>query len=128
MRRPWLPLVACAALLAGCGDDDEGGSEGPSATVPAGTELRVTGDEYSFEPARVVVNGAGELKVTLRNRGGLAHNLKLIRDGREAGGTPTFPGGQTRSGTARLQRGEYEMVCTVGNHADLGMVGKLEVR
>jgi plastocyanin len=128
MRRPWLPLVACAALLPGCGDDDEGDSERPSANVPAGGELRVTGDEYSFEPARVTVEGPGRLRVTLRNGGALAHNLRLFRQGRQAGGTPTFQGGQTRSGTAVVERGEYEMVCTVGNHADLGMVGKLEVR
>jgi plastocyanin len=128
MRRPWLPLLACAALLMGCGEEDEDGSQDPSATIPAGKELRVTADEYSFEPARVVVNRTGKLRITMRNAGALAHNLRLIRDGQEAGGTPTFQGGETRPGSARLQRGEYQMVCTVGNHADLGMVGRLDVR
>jgi plastocyanin len=128
MRRPWVPLVACVALITGCGDEGDDGSEGPGTTVPAGKELRVTGDEYSFAPARVTVTGPGRVKVTLRNAGSLAHNLKLIRDGREVGGTPTFQGGETRSGSAPLERGSYEMVCTVGNHADLGMVGQLEVR
>jgi uncharacterized cupredoxin-like copper-binding protein len=27
-----------------------------------------------------------------------------------------------------LEHGRYEMVCTVGDHAELGMTGELEVR
>ena len=44
------------------------------------------------------------------------------------GGTPTFSGGQTRTGTVLVEPGEYELVCTVGDHADLGMTGKLTVK
>ena len=97
-------------------------------TVPAGATVRVVGDEYSFDPARVVVRGAGPLTITLRNRGDLAHNLKLFRGDEEVGGTPTFPGGRTESGRVNLEHGNYEMVCTVGDHADLGMTGTLTVR
>jgi plastocyanin len=124
------PLLAvCAALLAGCGDG--GGGDGKATTVPAGRGLRVEGDEYRFEPKRVVVTGAEgrtPLRVTLANTGVLAHNLKVVRGSRELGGTPTFEGGRARSGTVALGPGTYEMVCTVGNHAELGMVGTLEVR
>jgi plastocyanin len=88
----------------------------------------VTAKEYSFDPARVEVSGAGSLTIRLRNAGSLAHNLKLTRNGETVGGTPTFPGGETRSGRVNLERGRYEMVCTVGDHAELGMRGELEVK
>ena len=74
---------------------------------------------------------AGErrsLTIRLRNAGSIAHNLKLTRNDETIGGTPTFPGGETRSGRVSLRPGRYEMVCTVGDHAELGMVGDLEVK
>ena len=88
----------------------------------------MVGEEYSFDPASVVVEGAGRLTISLENRGSLAHNLKLIRDGEVLGGTPTFPGGGTESGTVELEPGSYQMVCTVGDHAELGMTGTVRVR
>ena len=130
MPRPSLALAAVVAALAGCGGDEPAAeSGGPPVTVPAGREVRVAGDEYSFTPAKVVVAGTkGPVKVTLDNRGSLAHNLKLFAGERELGGTPTFTGGESRSGSVRLPPGRYRMVCTVGNHEELGMTGTLEVR
>jgi plastocyanin len=123
LARPWAILVC----LAGCGgDDDEEPSR--SVTVNPNSTLEVTGDEYSFDPARVVVRGAGPLTIRLRNAGDVAHNLRLERDGEDGGGTPTFPGGETRSGRVNLEHGRYKMICTVGDHAELGMTGELEVR
>jgi plastocyanin len=126
MRRLAVPC-ALLALLAGCGGDDEE-ERTRSVTVNPNSTLRVTGDEYSFDPGRVVVRGAGPLTIRLRNDGDLAHNLRIEREGEDVGGTPTFPGGQTRSGRVNLEHGRYEMVCTVGDHAELGMTGELEVR
>ena len=111
-------------VLAGCGGDDQ---PRRTVTAPAGGELRVVAEEYSFDPAGVVVRGPGELRLRLRNEGSLAHNLKLMRDGRVVGGTPTFPGGESRSARLTLEPGEYELVCTVGDHAELGMKGTLRV-
>jgi uncharacterized cupredoxin-like copper-binding protein len=76
----------------------------------------------------VVVRGAGPLTIQLRNAGNLAHNLRIERQGEDIGGTPTFPAGQTQSGRVNLEHGRYEMICTVGDHAELGMTGELEVR
>jgi plastocyanin len=126
MRRLAAPF-AVLLCLAGCGG---GGEEEParSVTINPNSTLRVTGDEYSFDPERVVVRGAGPLTIRLRNVGELAHNLRLTRDGEDVGGTPTFPGGETQSGRVNLEHGRYEMICTVGDHAELGMTGELEVR
>jgi plastocyanin len=117
-----------AALAAGCGDDEK---EGRTVTLKAGSEVRVVGDEYSFDPETVVYDSGGsrtEISIELENRGALAHNLKVFDGERELGGTPTFQGGETKSGAVELNAGEYRMVCTVGNHEELGMTGTLEVR
>jgi uncharacterized cupredoxin-like copper-binding protein len=121
-------LVTSAAVLAGgCGADDQStGAAGAVATVPEGRPLRVVAREYSFTPARARTSAARPLRIELDNRGSLAHNLKLFQGDRELGGTPTFQSG-ARTASVRLPAGSYRMVCTVGNHEELGMVGELEV-
>ena len=122
-------VVPCALLLclAGCGGDDD---EEPvrSATVNPNSTLRVTAREYSFDPGRVAVRGAGPLTIRLRNAGDLAHDLRLRRQGEEIGGTPVLPAGQSGSARVNLEHGNYEMFCSVGDHAELGMTGEFEVR
>jgi plastocyanin len=121
------PFVLCAGLLAGCGGDGDGGSKPRAEAVPAGEPARVTADEYSFDPDRLSV-ASGRVRIVLKNDGSVAHNLKVLKDGEEVGGTPTFVGGESRSATLRLRPGRYEMVCTVGDHEQLGMRGTLVVR
>ncbi|MEK6229188.1 MAG: cupredoxin domain-containing protein [Actinomycetota bacterium] len=96
--------------------------------VGAGEPVRVTAREYSFDPGGLVVNGGGRLRITLDNRGSLAHNIKVLDDGREIGGTESFPAGGQRSATVNVRPGEYRLVCTVGDHEEQGMDGTLEVR
>jgi plastocyanin len=124
LRRFALPLAALVLVVASCGGNDRPGG---TVTTPGGGGLSVVAKEYSFDPSTIVVSGPGTLRVTLRNEGSLAHNLKLMRDGREVGGTPSFPSGESRTAQLRLESGEYEYVCTVGDHAELGMKGTLKV-
>jgi len=125
LRRFALTLVLCSLLLAACGDDDEAGR---TVTAPANAKLRVVADEYSFDPSTIVLSGAGTLTLTLRNQGSLAHNLKLFRGDEESGGTPTLPAGGSESTRLNIEHGSYKMVCTVGDHEELGMTGTLRVR
>jgi len=126
MRRLAVP---CALLLAaaGCGGDDKGGPT-RTAKADAGGTLRVSAREYSFDPNRVEVSGAGELRIVLHNDGSVAHDIHLKRDGKDIGGTPADTPDSTRSVRLRLRPGTYELLCTVGDHAELGMTGKLEVK
>ena len=124
MTRSALTLAAVALLAAGCGGNDRPGG---TVTTPAGGSVRVTAKEYSFEPSTIVVRGPGTVRLTLDNRGSLAHNIKVEKDGRVLGGTPAFPAGETRSATVRLPAGTFDFLCTVGDHAELGMKGKLKV-
>ena len=128
MRRLLASLVLGAALAGGCGDDDE---PGRTVTLPAGGELHVIADEYSFDPETVaydVDDGNTRVRIFLDNRGSLAHNLKVFDENKELGGTPSFPGGRQEAGTVELEPGEYRLVCTVGDHEELGMTGTLELR
>jgi len=126
MRRLAAPC-AVLVLAAGCGGDDTKAS-GRTATVESGATLTVKAHEYGFDPDRVVVRGPGSLTLRLRNDGELAHNIRVRRGGEEIGGTPSFPPGRTESAQLRLRPGMYELLCTVGDHAELGMTGELEVK
>ena len=126
MRRLLLLTALVAVLAAGCGDDND--TPGRTVTVEKGKTVTVVAKEYSFDPETIVVTGGGKLAVELDNQGTLAHNLRVLDGGKDIGGTPTFAGGEPRTGSVEVQPGEYEILCTVGDHADLGMKGKLEVR
>jgi len=119
-------LCACAAALGGCGGTDDA----PTRTVQvgAGESVRVTAREYSFDPGGLVFKSAGTVRITLDNRGSLAHNIKVLEDGREIGGTESFAGGGERTAAVDLRRGKYRLVCTVGDHEEKGMRGTLQVR
>ena len=121
--------VALAALaLAACGGDDDGGG-GRAVTVPKGQTVKVAGNEYSFDPGDVTIEGGGgSVTFEFDNAGSLAHNLRVERGGADIGGSNTFTGGESETFKVDLQPGEYEMICSVGDHADLGMKGKLTVK
>jgi plastocyanin len=119
-----LTLAAIALLVGACGGGDRPGG---TVTAPASGAVRVVAKEYSFDPSTIVLREAGTLRVTLDNKGSLAHNLKVLKDGEVLGGTESFPAGQTESASVRVGRGTYEFVCTVGDHAELGMKGTLKV-
>jgi len=124
LTRSALTLAALALFLAGCGGH---GKPGGTVTAPADGSLRVKAEEYSFDPSTIVLSGAGTVRLTLDNKGTLAHNIKVEKDGRVIGGTPAFPAGETRSATVKLASGTYDFLCTVGDHAELGMKGTLKV-
>ncbi len=115
-----------AVLAVGCGDDED--EPGRTVTTQSGETLTVIADEYSFDPETIVLDGDGELTVELDNEGALAHNLRVFDGATDIGGTPTFVGGDARTGVVRVEPGEYELVCTVGDHEALGMTGKLTVK
>lgn len=121
-----IPTLAALAALAGCGGDDK-----PlrTATVPGDRGIRIEGDEYSFDPGRLIVTGApAQLRLTLANVGSLAHNIRVLDGDRDLGGLRSFPAGEERETTLRVPPGRYRLVCTVGDHEELGMTGELEVR
>jgi plastocyanin len=121
--------VASATLgLTACGGGDDTKSGTPLVTVKSGQPVHIKGSEYKFQPGNIVVEGGGGTKFEFENTGALAHNLRVTQNGSDIGGTPTFQGGQTKTATVSLQPGDYEFVCTVGDHESRGMIGKLTVK
>jgi len=58
----------------------------------------------------------------------LRHSFRLWGPNGEPFAVKSLFGGDSATRTATLQRGEYRMVCTIMNHAELGMTGRLIVR
>jgi plastocyanin len=129
MRRAPLALAAIAVALAGCGGDDESGSKG-SLTVKSGQPVPVKGYEYGFEPGTIAIrsnNTEVAVQFKLTNTGSLPHDIHVRKGDDELGGTEAIGDGESASATVAVPPGEYEFYCSIGDHADLGMKGKLTV-
>jgi uncharacterized cupredoxin-like copper-binding protein len=125
-----MPLLGVlAALVAtGCGDDI-------AYTRAPDRRVDVRLDEYRVLPEHIQVT-AGRVTITARNSGRLTHNLVVVQFNRPLGdeeekqyGAPTktlFPG-ETGVTTVDLKPGKYRLICTIGNHDNLGQYGELKV-
>lgn len=116
------------AALSGCGDD-ESGSKG-SLTIDSGKPVPVRAFEYGFEPGTVTIRAkSAEVAVQfrLKNDGSLPHDLHVRAGDEELGGTEAIGDGKTAGTTLSLPKGEFEFYCSIGDHAELGMKGKLRV-
>lgn len=129
MARTGAPIalvVLLAAALGGCGGEGTARIERPA--------LRLVLDEYRITPQDVSVR-PGRLKFIVRNAGRLTHNLVVQIPPRkrnapylEIGRVDTAqPGESPNPIKLNLERGTYRMVCTIGNHDDLGQYGTLTV-
>lgn len=123
----FLGLLA-GAVVAGCGGEEEG-AEAPSGPVRSN---QVTLTEYAIDPAGLVVSQGDVVEV--ENAGDIAHNLTIEtgpdpnRDTEDLAATPTFEGGATEQLEVDVPPGDYALVCTVGAHRELGMIGTITVR
>jgi plastocyanin len=81
--------------------------------------------EYEFGPDQVSV-AQGDT-ITADNEGAIVHNLTIFDGDEELAGTEDVDPGSSGEVTADVDPGDYEMVCTIPGHADLGMVGEITV-
>lgn len=121
-----LGLLAALVVLAGCADADVFRTDRPI--------LRITLDEYRIVPQNIVVK-PGRMKFQVRNAGRLTHNLVLRDPNGPDGRTVQIdrldtmqPGESAEPIKVDLLPGEYELVCTIQNHDDLGQYGTLKVQ
>jgi plastocyanin len=114
-------LAAVLALpAAGCADDS------PPAQ-PRDGRVDVVLDDFLIDPQRVRAR-PGRLSFRARNRGRVGHTLRVLRGDREVVAIETQLPGAAGVGSGSFTRGEYKLVCILGNHEELGMYGTLTVR
>lgn len=112
-------LVALAVVI-GCGGDE------PTAVV-RNDSVEITLDEYLIAPQNLAAK-PGRVTFRVTNRGRLRHSFRLWGpDSAPVEIESILPGDDTVR-VGELAPGEYRMVCTVSNHAELGMTGRLVVR
>ena len=125
-RLLWLVLpiglgttVALIIWAGGCG------GHLPTATE-SGRRIQFYLDEYRITPTTVRVR-TGRIKLVATDTGILTHNLRIESYRNDSQGNPivlattaTAHPGQTVSVKVDLGPGSYRLVCTIGDHADLG--------
>ena len=143
--RPTLPCVArltapaiALVVAVGCGAGDGGASD----STPT---IRVIERDFRIEAPKTV--RAGAVTFTVRNRGPVAHELIVVRRGRdelplrsddttvdEEALDPVTAGALEPGGTGvrtlrvRLAPGRYELLCNMAGHYLGGMRAELVVR
>lgn len=126
LRTVTLAVVAATALvMAGCGGDDGGEVPGGAGDLAAAapTTAEVTLTDFAIDPAALEVAAGAPVTITVMNHGQAPHTYGVVVNG-ETIETPSI----NADGTATLElpaldAGEYDALCTVPGHADLGMVG-----
>ena len=127
-RRPCaiLALLGALAVLTGCAGDT------PVTDRDAVLHLKL--DEYRIRPQAIRVR-AGVLRIIARNEGRLTHNVRVEESTDTEAATPlvyattptAFPGRTVASKRFRLLPGTYRLVCSIGNHENLGQYAELVV-
>ena len=103
---------------------------GATPTVSASSivqieEIIVSGDEYSFSPATITLKKGTTYRLTFKNTGKAPHNYIVPDLGIS---TATIKGGESVTVEVTPQKtGTFGAYCSVGNHKDLGMEGKIVV-
>jgi plastocyanin len=127
-RAPVLPAVAglAAGALTGAGllalapqDDLTGGlTDAELAALPT-----VTMVDYRFEPAQLRVAAGQPFAMDFTNDGARPHSFAVPSLGIDL----IVPSGRTRTVVLRLAPGTYNYVCSVGDHEEEGMKGRVQV-
>ena len=119
--------LAFVLLLAGCGDGSSGGTGDGLGNVETGTssgaDYELFASEFSFAPPFLVVEKAGTYTLSLRNDGTVPHNFTI----KDVGKTPDAGPGETVTAELTMKPGNYEYFCSIGDHAEQGMTGTLNV-
>ncbi len=139
-RRLALALTALAVLpfAAGCGGEERGGGTGTGTTGTAAKEqtqprgkpvatVTISETDFKLRPANPTIPKPGVVEFTAKNDGQSPHALEVEGPTGEAE-TEVIQSGETTKLKVDLSRpGTYVMYCPVGNHRELGMVGKVKV-
>ena len=89
--------------------------------------MAVTVRDFRYVPQNIEA-APGRLRVTLTNRGRLAHTFRVERKDAIVAKVSSLLPGDRDSTTFRVRKGEYRFFCALSNHEELGMYGTLVVK
>lgn len=118
-----LPILV-AAFAAAC----RGGaaaSAGPPTAVPSGV-IAVEAKEYQFTPSTITVP-AGSVTFSIRNAGTQEHEFEVFKGDQLVDEVEGIVPGLMKNATMTLAAGEYNFMCKLNGHDQLGMKGTLVV-
>ncbi|HEU0164528.1 MAG TPA: PQQ-binding-like beta-propeller repeat protein [Thermomicrobiales bacterium] len=92
---------------------------------PTNGEITVTAVDLAFQPKNFSIDANTDVKITLDNKGVLAHDF-VIDDPKVDSGMVN--GGEQTTFTVNLPAGDYKFYCSVEGHAAAGMVGVLTAK
>lgn len=96
------------------------GTTASSSTAPVGTNVGVSEKEFSII-LDTTSFATGTYTFMVENHGAFPHNLTIEGPGVDKMASATLQGGQSGSVTVSLQKGSYELWCSVDSHKDKGM-------
>ena len=112
--------VALAATASGCADD-----EAPARARDGRVDMAL--DDFLIRPQQVRA-APGRITFRVTNRGKIGHTLRVKRGDRDVVSIKTLLPGASGEDAGTFAKGEYKLVCILGNHEELGMYGTLVVR
>jgi uncharacterized cupredoxin-like copper-binding protein len=110
-----LAVIALGVSLAACGG---------TAAAPASV-VKLTLSDFKYSSLTVEIPADQKVTFELKNEGSVEHDMAIEAIGFKAS---IQPGKTATRNIGPLKAGEYEIVCTVLGHKELGMVAKLVVR
>jgi FtsP/CotA-like multicopper oxidase with cupredoxin domain len=122
-------VISLAVFASACTADDGsqagGGGGDQAAGAPTAVQIELT--DFAIEPQMPQVPADIPITFDVTNAGQAQHTFGVVV-GDQTYETPMIdPGGTAVLDVPALAAGDYETVCTVAGHADLGMTGMLHV-
>jgi len=108
--------------------------EGGGATAPGGegtgaaaqpTTVSITLSEFKIDPAMPEVPAGAPVTFEVSNAGQAPHTFGIVIGGQTSETASINPGETATLEVPPLEVGDYDILCTVPGHADLGMTGML---
>jgi uncharacterized cupredoxin-like copper-binding protein len=116
----FLGMLSAVEVFGAEPKEKEAAKGGAKTAAPAGKTVAVTEVDFKIELPSSGYS-AGTYTFDLANKGKVAHNLTVDGPGVKNAATPTIGAGKTAKLKVKLEKGRYELYCSVPGHKQLGM-------
>ena len=126
--RRWVTAPVFVVFATACtGGGDPAATAGGEQAAAAPTAVDVILTDFAIDPEMPEVPAEAPIMFTVTNDGQAAHSFAVNAGDESFATDPIDPGATATLEVPGLPPGDYETVCTVAGHADLGMTGALHV-